>query len=1054
MTSGAFTTRPRKAYYVLNDVVSKTFSRNLIRADADLNLHQLFKRDRDGKFDAPKSYNRLLVKCSVNAAVSHDAHNRLFSTTQTTTPHTIYVVRYKHARPISDITMVSFNKTTSAVKQALRCFHALAPLNAGFKLSRKAKVGTALAAAALGLALLPNSSQLPSPVTPTLQTLPLVTPLSNINPANATTPNLLQPSSPQLTRPIDKYNEAVTHLNKLEEDIEVKIRTLDTNRVELLTVRQAIATAKTKSTAQLNHPTAATQAGFTTLETREQEIDESNATILAEIAALRSEKNTELDKLEQLSSQVKENNLRQQKQLNDDTAVSLESNQLIRSENPCSPQANGKLLTKPIITSPTATSYETVDTTGNRYVITEQLGNSYLFLNQVHCLNKLKDTDFVPKLVDAYRCPNVNAVAQLPENTKYGYVTEKLDTITLLQFLTVNQPVLKLQSYLQAIKECLLKLDKNRVVHRNLTLYNILLKDRQADDLLPAVYITDFRYAYDLDKPTSVVTFKNIDHAMSSPTFYDKHPDALKNVTWFLKYLQDIKRKLSGSTLPPNDDIIKPNKETFTQNLNWFLDHLEHPQPTPIDNPSVHDDALGVAPGPIAPQPLFRPLNQTRSDEDQKIIQDFRTTSQNLRDLQQQIETTEKDFFPKRRLYRKTQKQIDDITEQKNKADALFETAKLEHETAQARNNSEIDVATNAAAIQAAKAKLDAARNTQIVTTNKLGRFEQEAEHIFKEFEDSFWILTNLNEQKTKNNTKMQLLEPKYRQLEKKQVNALNINCFESVKQQIASRITGQSIHRLHQRCYAMLKGQNLIKEKPPLDKGEYGEVWDVEGTYNDQIIIKEQTSHCYSFIIEINCLEKLQSTKYVPKIYDSYVCFPDINSTSSDVLTETVVYGYVMEKLHMTLYNFLTSGFPKSVITHVAKEIAGCLKALDAAHIVHRDLHVKNIMLKFSDNTRTNKSTDKTPRVCIIDFGNAYITTDPTTVSLPYDTLGVDSELTHYQNNPTINTNYFWFKRKSDETFEIACDLAFNTNIRKDFTQLLHEVGTEFAPPEPPASR
>ena len=1052
MTSGAFTTPPRKAYYVLNDVVSKTFSRNLIRADADLNLHQLFKRDRDGKFDALKSYNRLLVKCPVNAAVSHDAHNRLFSTTQTTTPHTIYVVRYKHARPISDITMVSFNKTTSAVKQALRCFHALAPLNAGFKLSRKAKVGTALAAAALGLALLPNSSQLPSPVTTTSRTLPLATPPSNI--ANATTPNLLQPSSPQLTRPIDKYNEAMTQSHKLEQDIEVKIRTLDINRVELLTVRHAIAAAKTKSTAQLNHPTAATQAEITTLETREQEIEESNGTILTEIAALRSEKDTELDKLEQLSSQVTENNSRQQKRLNDETSVSLESNQLIRSANPCSPRANGKSLTKPLITSPTATSYETVDTTGNRYVITEQLGNSYLFLNQVHCLNKLKDTDFVPKLVDAYRCPNVNAVAQLPENTKYGYVTEKLDTITLLQFLTVNQPVLKLQSYLQAIKQCLLKLDLNRVVHRNLTLYNILLKDRQADDLLPAVYITDFRYAYDLDNPTSVVIFEKIDHAMSSPAYYDKHPDALKNVTWFLRYLQASAGKLSGSTLPPNYDIIKPNKETFTQNLNSFLDHLEHPQPTPNDNPSVHDDALGVAPGPIAPQPLFRPLNQTRSDDDQKIIQDFRTTSLTLRDLQQQIETTENDFFPKRTLYRITEDKIKNITEQKNQADALFEKAKLEHETAQARNNSEIDVATNAAAIQAAKAKLDAAQNTQMVITNKLSQFKTETKHIFEEFDNSFWLLTNLNEQKTENNEKMQLLEPAYRQLEKKQVNALNINCFESVKQQIASRNTGQSIHRLPQRCNAMLRGQNLIKERPSLDKGEYGEVWDVEGTYNDQIIIKEQTSHCYSFIIEINCLEKLQSTDYVPKIYDSYVCFPDANSTSADVLTETVVYGYVMEKLHMTLYNFLTSGFQKSVITHVAKEIAGCLKALDAAHIVHRDLHVKNIMLKFSDNIRSNKSTDKTPRVCIIDFGNAYITTDPTTVYLPYDTLGVDSELTHYQTNPTINTNYFWFKRKSDETFEIACDIAFTTNIRKDFTHLLHEVGTEFAPPEPPASR
>ena len=70
MTVALSNSRRRKAYYVLHDVSANTYSKHLIRADANLDLRRLFQPNSRGELKGPAWYNRSISRCSVNEGVA------------------------------------------------------------------------------------------------------------------------------------------------------------------------------------------------------------------------------------------------------------------------------------------------------------------------------------------------------------------------------------------------------------------------------------------------------------------------------------------------------------------------------------------------------------------------------------------------------------------------------------------------------------------------------------------------------------------------------------------------------------------------------------------------------------------------------------------------------------------------------------------------------------------------------------------------------------------------------------------------------------------------
>ena len=166
----------------------------------------------------------------------------------------------------------------------------------------------------------------------------------------------------------------------------------------------------------------------------------------------------------------------------------------------------------------------------------------------------------------------------------------------------------------------------------------------------------------------------------------------------------------------------------------------------------------------------------------------------------------------------------------------------------------------------------------------------------------------------------------------------------------------------------------------------------------------------------------------FVPRIYDAYVCFHggDGASASSDVLNENVTYGYVMEKLDTTLFDYLSSPSTTDLsVLKVGKQLQNCFTKLDEHLILHRDLHLKNIMVKFDASDQ--------PKVFIIDFGNAYDRHDAETVLKYTHPLEPDSTLDFYQTYPAFKKNLMWF----DMNVNLMCRQETNNVFWRNLNNL-----------------
>ena len=227
----------------------------------------------------------------------------------------------------------------------------------------------------------------------------------------------------------------------------------------------------------------------------------------------------------------------------------------------------------------------------------------------------------------------------------------------------------------------------------------------------------------------------------------------------------------------------------------------------------------------------------------------------------------------------------------------------------------------------------------------------------------------------------------------------MNTTCMETIKSQISSE---NYTTLWHARCFPMFNDAK-VHISSVIGSGDYGSVWDVQGLEQGKIVIKEQKGFCYTFINEIKCLEKLNDTGIIPKIYDAYICI----HTEVD---EQITYGYVMDKLDMTLFNFLIIQQPMSELQRVGTQIHNCLTILDQKMILHRDFNLNNIMLK--------RLPDKTNRVYIIDFGVAYDKTNPSSVTNFGFPLDETSQLSFYHTNVEHAQNYFWFKKQTMTAF------------------------------------
>jgi serine/threonine protein kinase len=262
----------------------------------------------------------------------------------------------------------------------------------------------------------------------------------------------------------------------------------------------------------------------------------------------------------------------------------------------------------------------------------------------------------------------------------------------------------------------------------------------------------------------------------------------------------------------------------------------------------------------------------------------------------------------------------------------------------------------------------------------------------------------------------------------KEHEKTLNNRCFRNLQHCLSLPVPTIP---LRVSCDSTLENTPLQKHGEPIGKGDYGQIWDVRGPYAERIIIKEQKS-CYAYINEINCLEKLQSTGIVPKLYDAYVC-----ALTGKPFTETINnltrYGYAMQKLDMTLDDFLTRQPPPSDadLNAVGQQIAYCLKTLDENDILHRDFNYGNIMLT------CNKTAPL--HVYVIDFGNAYNKHYAASVQMVTHLFDEKSKLLFYETNNAYATNYIWFKEASEKHVQRnAPEPSFPT---KTFTTLLRAV-------------
>jgi serine/threonine protein kinase len=240
-----------------------------------------------------------------------------------------------------------------------------------------------------------------------------------------------------------------------------------------------------------------------------------------------------------------------------------------------------------------------------------------------------------------------------------------------------------------------------------------------------------------------------------------------------------------------------------------------------------------------------------------------------------------------------------------------------------------------------------------------------------------------------------------------------------------------------------LFEGKEL-KISKYLAAGKFGTVFHSE---NPGVVIKTSTT-CYTFMIEVNCLNILKDSGIVPKLYDYHqgsrnamnldVLFPSFgNRVVSDSETDTKVvakpdvplYVLVIEKLDKNVLEYLKHGnfgfdltkipvqnhWSKILITDyqlkkLAQKIITCLNVLDDHNILHRDFHLQNIMMK---KAYPVIDKDFPYDVFIIDFGNAWIRTDEysdSSIKVYGSPMNPGSYSWYYDLHPDFLKNYTSF--------------------------------------------
>lgn len=283
--------------------------------------------------------------------------------------------------------------------------------------------------------------------------------------------------------------------------------------------------------------------------------------------------------------------------------------------------------------------------------------------------------------------------------------------------------------------------------------------------------------------------------------------------------------------------------------------------------------------------------------------------------------------------------------------------------------------------------------------------------------------------------------------------------------------------NKIQKRDYSLFEGKEL-KISKCLAAGKFGTVFHSE---NSGVVIKTSTT-CYTFMIEVNCLNILKDSGIVPKLYDYHqgsrnamnldVLFPSFgNRVVSDSETDTKVvakpdvplYVLVIEKLDKNVLEYLKDGnfgfdltkilfqnhWKNIIITDyqlkkLAQKIITCLNVLDNHKILHRNFKLENIMMKKADPVIDK---DFPYDVFIIDFGNAWIRTDEysdSSIKVYGSPAYPFSYYWFYGGNPDFLKNFTWFIGSIDYEISLLEDdhrLHYSTPVVNYCKNLLKHV-------------
>lgn len=250
----------------------------------------------------------------------------------------------------------------------------------------------------------------------------------------------------------------------------------------------------------------------------------------------------------------------------------------------------------------------------------------------------------------------------------------------------------------------------------------------------------------------------------------------------------------------------------------------------------------------------------------------------------------------------------------------------------------------------------------------------------------------------------------------------LNQNCLKSIKKKIGLENTNIRVS-----CQPQDKDKNVLTlNEPAFAKGALGEVFN---TSNPEVIVKNQRATCSSFITEIDCFTLLNENtlledRIVPQLFDAYVCF-DSNKKIEDVTYNEITYGYVMEKLDESLFDFVqkcdATVFKNKIVNEVVQQLMNMFAVLDKNNIKHGDLHVENIMVKHLDHGF---------KLFLIDFGAATRTSP--------SSFGQN----HINFVFKLKVDWIWIRKRSlknSVNFKVLFDIFYNKSYQLFFLQKLH---------------